>query len=458
MKTLSSLFLAGLFLLLTTGCPSEQVPTGELFVMTQPQDAVVEVNGEVLGTTPLQDPLVPAGTLLVQIRKDGYHDVWKTLNLGTGQRLVEEIELEPIQGLVLIKSNPPGAAVTLGQVSVGTTPLALHEIGRGTHRARLAMDGFDTKEIEFEVTDRIPKALNVDMISNSGVLVVQSVPSGATVFVDGRNEGRTPLSVARVGRGERDITLQLSGYETVRRSVVIESAGTARVDVTMDLLPGGLTVISMPNAARVYINGEYAGDAPLQLTDIEPGLKQVRVSKRGHADVTRNVNVGLGERVIEEFELERNSGTLQIVTRPANVKVSINGEFMGTTEVGTDGSDVISKPLLIELISQGSHTLQLVREGYEFENKRFFIRKDEITALDETLDRKFIPNVLLRIGRGQDDVITGVLIRRFPDGSVDIETQKGIFRNFTSEEFLSIEPLEQEENLEDSPADPAMVP
>ncbi len=267
MRTPFNFFLLGWMLLLSAGCGRDQVPSGELWIRTQPQDAVVEVNGEVLGTTPLQET-VPSGKLLVRIRKEGFVDHWTTLNLATGQRVIEEAELTPVKGLVLIRSTPSGAAVRIGEAAMGTTPLALHDLEQGTYRARLQRDGFDDKEIQFEVEDRIPKALDVDLISNSGVLVVQSSPSGATVFVDGQNQGITPLSLDRIGRGERDVTLQLAGYEPVRRTVLIEPADTTRAEFDLTPLPGGLNVVASPEEARVYIDGEYAGTAPLNIAEI----------------------------------------------------------------------------------------------------------------------------------------------------------------------------------------------
>lgn len=447
MKKLFSPFLC--MLLLMSACDSrKQAPTGELFVMTQPAGAVVEVNGKVLGTTPLQNSNVPVGQQLVTIRKDGYETEWRTIQLATGERQIVETNLRTLSGLVLINSNPQGATVSLGEVFVGTTPLTLHQISRGRHRARLVMSGFDDKEIEFEVNDRIPRAIEVDMVSNAGTLVVHSAPSGATVFVDGRNEGVTPLSLDRVGRGERDISLQLAGYEPYRGRILVSPAEIARVDATLTPLPGGLSIVSVPNAARVYVDGEFKGEAPVNLQGLAPGAHNVRVELRGHAVESRTVQVGRGESLVEEFQLVRNSGTLQIITRPAGVNVNINGEFMGKTLPASDGTDVVSRPLIIDMLSQGSHTLQLIREGYSFETKRFFITKDQVTALEETLDRKFIPNVVLRIGNGPDDAITGVLQRRFPNGDVELEIRKGVFRTFQFGTFLSVEPLKQEEEVE----------
>lgn len=144
--------------------------------------------------------------------------------------------------------------------------------------------------------------------------------------------------------------------------------------------------------------------------------------------------------------MERNSGTLEIVTRPADVRVIINGEFMGSTRARE--SDVISEPLQVDLLSEGAHTLQLVREGYAFETKRFMIARDEVTTLEETLRRIFIPNTIIRIGAGQDQAITGRLHRRHPNGDVELEVREGIFRTFSAMDIRSIEPLRQEEHLD----------
>lgn len=458
MKIFAGMLTACLGLVALSGCGNrEGAPTGELIVGTQPEGAVVEVNGEVLGTTPLRNSDVQAGKLLLTLRKEGYETERRSVDLPVGQRAVKELNLRPVRGLVLIRSNPPGAAVSIGEVYEGATPLALHDIPLGAHRARLVKSGYNDREIEFSVEDRVPKALDVDLVSNSGTLVVHSDPSGATLFVDGRNEGLTPVSIERIEKGERDIALEMPGYLSYRRSVRIGADDTARVDAQLVPLPGGLSVISVPTGARVYVNGEFKGEAPVNLTELEPGAYNLRVNLRGYADQSRTVQVHRGGDTVEEFDLERNSGTLQIVTRPAGVRVNVDGEYMGTTEAPEDRTDVLSEPLQIDMLSQGSHTLQLVREGYGFETKRFFITKDEVTTLEETLERKFIPNVLVRTGGGRDDAIEAVLVRRHWNGDLELEIRKGVFRTLSEDQYVAVEPLKQEEDVE-APAVPTPEP
>lgn len=432
-----------LSVLLLSGCEGNRPgPQGELFILSEPENAVVEVNGEFVGMTPLSERL-PAGHLLVAVRREGFHTERFSVKLAPNGREARELNLRPVQGLVLIDSEPPGAAVTLGGVFQGNTPLALHNIRLGEHRARLVLAGFNEKDVDFTVEDRIPRRVLVEMTSNSGHLVLNSTPSGAMVFLDGRNEGITPLTLQRVPQGERDIRLQLAGHEPYQTALRISPDDTARVDATLQPLPGSLEIVTIPTGSRIYVNDEFRGESPVLLDRLTPGAYVLRAERRGYADEARTVRIGRGESLVEEFRMERNSGTLEIITRPADVRVIINGEYMGTTRAR--GTDVISEPLQVPLLSQGAHTLQLVREGYSFENKRFMITRDEVTALDETLRRIFIPNTVVRIGAGQDQAITGRLHRRHPNGDVELEVREGIFRTFSAGEIRSIEPIRQEQ-------------
>ncbi len=437
--------------LLFAACAKPPPPSGELFVSSEPSGAIVEVNEQVLGSTPLQARGVPVGELLVTVRREGFETERSTVTLATGGREVVEAVLRPVQGLVLIDSTPPGAAVSLGDVFVGNTPLPLHDIRLGTHRARLVLAGYRDREVEFSVENRIPKRVAVDMVSTSGRLVVDSSPIGATLFVDGRDEGATPVSLERVAEGQRELLLQLPGYEPYRATVEVRPGEAARLDATLTPLPGSLGVVSIPNGARIYLNGEPRGEAPLNLGDLPPGAYNLRAELRGHAPQTRTVQIARGASLVEEFRLERDSGTLLLVTEPADVAVSINGERAGVTRPRPGQTDTLSQPLQIDMLSQGAHTLQLTREGYTTITKRFFITKDQVTNLTETLERLFIPNTLVRTGATVDNVVTGVLVRRHLNGDLELETRRGIFRLIPAGDIVSVEPLRQEERLEAAP-------
>jgi len=119
-------------------------------------------------------------------------------------------------------------------------------------------------------------------LGSDGELVVQSRPEGATVVIDDREHGVTPLTVrvspgthvlqVRAGSAEpRVIPLQIrAGVQTAQ---YVELQGVATTGV--------LEVRSEPAKARVTIDGRERGSTPLTLRDVAPGDYQVVLERAG---------------------------------------------------------------------------------------------------------------------------------------------------------------------------------
>jgi hypothetical protein len=80
----------------------------------------------------------------------------------------------------------------------------------------------------------------------SGRLTVLSTPLGATVTVDDEEIGMTPLEVAGLMEGRREITVTLEGYESHRESVDLKPDTDATVSVTLEELPEEPEVVAEP--------------------------------------------------------------------------------------------------------------------------------------------------------------------------------------------------------------------
>ncbi len=121
-----------------------------------------------------------------------------------------------------------------------------------------------------------------ESLGSDGELVVQSRPEGATVVIDDREHGVTPLTVrvspgthvlqVRAGSAEpRVIPLQIrAGVQTAQ---YVELQGVATTGV--------LEVRSEPAKARVTIDGRERGSTPLTLRDVAPGDYKVVLERAG---------------------------------------------------------------------------------------------------------------------------------------------------------------------------------
>ncbi len=72
-----------------------------------------------------------------------------------------------------------------------------------------------------------------------GSLVVASKPGGATVQLDGRPVGTTPLTMPAVAAGAHAIRLELAGYQVWSASVQVNAGKVNRVTASLERRPGG---------------------------------------------------------------------------------------------------------------------------------------------------------------------------------------------------------------------------
>src|SRR6185369_5428453 len=107
-------------------------------------------------------------------------------------------------GRVLVRSTPSGARVFVDGKSGGETPATVRDLARGPHQVRLVREGYTTIERRITITAAQPTVtLTVPMTKTpppapaagartEAPLTVESRPSGASVFLDGRPVGTTP--------------------------------------------------------------------------------------------------------------------------------------------------------------------------------------------------------------------------------------------------------------------------
>lgn len=149
--------------------------------------------------------------------------------------------VETAPGRVLVKSVPSGARVVVDGRDRGTTPAAIEDLTRGSHRVLVMRDGYGTEARRVVITRGRPsQSLNVKLTrarvpaAAAGALIVESRPPGARVFLDGKLLGVTPLSIASVGVGDHAIDLDRDGYRRWSSSVRIVAAGPTRVTASLE--------------------------------------------------------------------------------------------------------------------------------------------------------------------------------------------------------------------------------
>jgi eukaryotic-like serine/threonine-protein kinase len=161
-----------------------------------------------------------------------------------------------VEGRVLIRSEPAGATVIVDGREYGITPAVVRGLGRGNHRIRLVRDGYVPEERVVQIsraqpapslvvtlesrrpaTERVSQATapsEAAIERYTGALVVESLPVGATVYLDNKSVGKTPLTLSNVHAGEHVIRLERDGYRRWSRSVRVVATERNRVTASLE--------------------------------------------------------------------------------------------------------------------------------------------------------------------------------------------------------------------------------
>lgn len=409
--------------------------TAQIRVSTVPAGATVLCDGILKDASPVAIHDLAAGAHLIQAEMAGYRSSRKTVQVEEGEKVAVEIKLEKESGLVVIHSRPDGADISINGAHRGKAPLLLTDLPYGDYRVRAASVGYQDREVELRVEGRTPQKLMIDMNSDSARLTVLSKPEGASVIVDGLNRGVTPCVVDREPAGKKKIILSLDNYSSFENTVTLRAGDDRKIDVVLNPIPASLSIVGGPTGAKVYVNDQLRGQVPLSIGSIAPGKYALRIEHAGYETEVREIQLVSRSARVEEFNLIRNVGTLEIVTDQSGTCVIINGEEKGKLFAKGDNQvEVMRFDLPV-----GDHRVDLVKKGYFPIQRAVSIAKGETVSLKEVMKRNFIADTVVRLK--SNEVVAGVLTSKLPTGDVEIETRPGIFRTLKGADIASMGPV-----------------
>ena len=137
-----------------------------------------------------------------------------------------------------------------------------------------------------------PKTLPKDV-----TVVISSEPAKATVFIDDKYAGVTPLTVPKLRPGHHFFKLTKRDHLPETKLVELLYA-EEKLGFKLALKPKGtILVASEPSEADVYIDGEYEGKTPLEKADVDANPYSVRVEKEHFVPWETEVEVRAGQQV-----------------------------------------------------------------------------------------------------------------------------------------------------------------
>ena len=419
-------------------------PPCRVEISVEPREAQVTVGHRPIAELPGCAAVEPGrwearlapGSYVVGFSAPGYDAEFAPLRIRQGDAVAAVARsLTRTTGLVLFRSEPAGAEITIDGVSYGQTPRLVTDLPLGTWQATFSLPGHRTQTLRFTIADRTPARIEANLSPDTATLEVTADIDGVEVKVNGIPRGQAPCSVAKVPAGDFTLEAKAAGYRDYIQSGRVGEAETLAIAVRMEPLPASLKVHSLPDGARVYLDNAFSGETPFSTDTLAPGEHRVRVEKDGFDPMARTVTLDRGESSVEEFRLKSNTGALSLTSTPEGVAVFVDGVRRGETPPGE--SRDVSGILEIDGIPAGEHTLKFSKPGYFDKTEPCAVARGETTLHRVALTRRFIPDYEVVTESGSHK---GVLVG-ITETAVRIETSPRVAITYPLDKVISHGPL-----------------
>lgn len=256
-------------------------------VYSVPGGAAVVVDGDTVGTTPLERHRLRSGTHLVSVVKDDYVPLDTAMTLPAEQSTVYTPRLQPR---------------TANQRTAGDQRTA-------QVRPQSTTEDFGTDPPPERAPDSTPPERNATGASEeqarsgtssrssseplvTGRLTLRSDPDSVSVSINGYDAGSTPATLTQVAAGTHDITFSHPGHETVTKQAVVRGRDSVMVSASLKALTGHLRVLVRPWGS-IFIDGQRrAEDADVWYeTEVQAGPHTVTARHPALGEQAQTVEV-----------------------------------------------------------------------------------------------------------------------------------------------------------------------
>jgi hypothetical protein len=284
------------------------VDFAEVRITTIPDQAVVFVDGNRKGRTPLTLKNITPGEHSFTMSKGGYEERNEQITVASGEK--KELEyvliLKQQPATLQVNTSPSGAELTFDETQFGKTPASVRDIAPGEHSLTISKEGYEKRNEKINIASGEKKTVEYTLtqvpIPIKATLSVNTSPSGAQLSVDRIQVGTTPANIQDMAAGEHLLTLWKTGYLNRNERINIASGEKKSVEYALTPIPtpgeetATLYVNTSPPGAYVSVDGVPSGRTPMHLQKLSTGEHVVSVGLAGYESKEEIVSLSKGDR------------------------------------------------------------------------------------------------------------------------------------------------------------------
>jgi len=269
---------------------------------------------------------------------------------------------------VRVSTIPEGAAVECDGVVYDTAAAAITGLKPGKHLLIARKQGYNDTRMTIELSDGQRMAVEMKLEPILGLVIIHSIPSGATVEIDGANRGETPLLLTDLPIGQYRMRLIGAGYRPQEIDLSVASRKPKRLEISLDSSSATLVLESQPSGARILINGIDRATTPSTVAGIPEGEVTLQLELDGCEPYEQTIRMTAGERQEMTAVLKPIPAQLIVVSMPARARIYVNNQFRGES------------PVTLTELEPGSYRIRAEMDAHEIVARTVYLdRADKVT-------------------------------------------------------------------------------
>ena len=227
----------------------------EIAVATNPLDAKILLNGEVVGTGSYTESFPVSETLSFVVRREGYADQELSIKVAGAAARAYEIELEELRRKIVLQTRPTDAEIFLDGKRVGRGRYSGEFPFSRNLNFRVSRSGYVDKSLTLRVADAQDSAYILELGEQTRRIVVRTIPADAEIILDGRIVGRGTFSRLFPLSGRVALQIRKEGYKPQILTIDVREAKTTPYSVTLKGMPitSRLQICEAPITGNVLV-------------------------------------------------------------------------------------------------------------------------------------------------------------------------------------------------------------
>lgn len=189
---------------------------GSIEVTVEPEDAVIFVDNERVGTGSAEIEELPPGNYKIEARLEGYYSETRFVDLRPRQELSLELLLEAVVGYLDVELLPKDAEVLLGERPIGEFPV---ELPLGSYDLTVRRFGYLSERRRVQIEEKKSTTLRVELLPAPFEITNLRLSRQRFNPLNQGEVGRTTLSFRVSSHGEGVFLVYREGEALLRRRI-----------------------------------------------------------------------------------------------------------------------------------------------------------------------------------------------------------------------------------------------